>query len=291
MAMFHWDIDRYTFRNIDRLPEDNIDRSEAGGNDTGLYSAPLVQAGLQFAFLQVLWFHESCEGVYGSGPRNSERENLEVALDPEVVLNPEVALDPEVVLNPEIALDPEVVLNPEVALDPEVVWEPRGSSGPGGRFEPGGFFWTRRPGVRKNPEYLVLQGPYSAFLGKTTPGTCSDFSFCRSEAGHYRVPMMYSTSAGSHLRLRGFILGNLEVSRNQCSGTGGSVDIAPGGESSSCCLEPIVSIDFIKNRTLSSEDGPLSMSTGCGRMSRFHWLPFVDPFSMSSGPYRAASLF
>ncbi|KAF3511548.1 hypothetical protein F2Q69_00007470 [Brassica cretica] len=88
-----------------------------------------------------------------------------------------------------------------------------------------------------------------------------------------------------------FILGNLEVSRNQCSDTGGSVDIAPGGESSSCCLEPIVSIDFIKNRTLSSEDGPLSMSTGCGPMSRLHWLPFVDPFSMSSGPYRAASLF
>ncbi|KAF3507023.1 hypothetical protein F2Q69_00005975 [Brassica cretica] len=33
-------------------------------------------AGLQFAFLEALWFHESYGGVYGSGPRNSERENL-----------------------------------------------------------------------------------------------------------------------------------------------------------------------------------------------------------------------
>ncbi|KAF3588357.1 hypothetical protein F2Q69_00029018 [Brassica cretica] len=40
-----------------------------------LYST-LVQAGLQFAFLEALWFHESRGGVYGSGPRNSERENL-----------------------------------------------------------------------------------------------------------------------------------------------------------------------------------------------------------------------
>ena len=49
-----------------------------------------------------------------------------------------------------------------------------------------------------NPEYLFLQGPYSAFLGKTTTDTYLDFAFCRSEAGHYRVPMLYSTSAGSH---------------------------------------------------------------------------------------------
>ncbi|KAF3572705.1 hypothetical protein F2Q69_00059551 [Brassica cretica] len=46
--------------------------------------------------------------------------------------------------------------------------------------------------------YGNLEGPYSAFLGKTTTGTCLDFAFCRSEAGHYRVPMLYSTSAGSH---------------------------------------------------------------------------------------------
>ncbi|KAF3513319.1 hypothetical protein F2Q69_00007066 [Brassica cretica] len=49
-------------------------------------------------------------------------------------------------------------------------------------------------GIRRlsgNPE-----GPYSASLGKSTTGTCSDFAFYRSEAGHYRVPMLYSTSAG-----------------------------------------------------------------------------------------------
>ncbi|KAF3536127.1 hypothetical protein F2Q69_00021408 [Brassica cretica] len=45
-----------------------------------LYSA-LVQAGLQFAFLEALWFHESCVGVYVSGPRNSEIENLGEAKD------------------------------------------------------------------------------------------------------------------------------------------------------------------------------------------------------------------
>ncbi|KAF2576163.1 hypothetical protein F2Q70_00002834 [Brassica cretica] len=67
--------------------------------------------------------------------------------------------------------------------------------------------------------------------------------------------------------------------------------IAPGGESSSCCLEPIVSIDFTQHRTLSSGNGPLSISTGCGSMSRLRWLPFADPFRMSSGPYMAASLF
>ncbi|KAF2579247.1 hypothetical protein F2Q68_00005098 [Brassica cretica] len=50
---------------------------------------------------------------------------------------------------------------------------------------------TRR--VWGNPE-----GPYSAFLGKTTTGTCLDFAFCRSEAGHYRVPMLYSTSGGNY---------------------------------------------------------------------------------------------
>ncbi|KAF3508995.1 hypothetical protein F2Q69_00006449 [Brassica cretica] len=39
-----------------------------------------------------------------------------------------------------------------------------------------------------NPEYLFSQGPYSAFLGKNITGTCLDFAFCRSEAGHYREP-------------------------------------------------------------------------------------------------------
>ena len=51
---------------------------------------------------------------------------------------------------------------------------------------------------RGNPEYLFLQGPYSASLGETTTGTCLDFAFYRSEAGNYRVSTMYSTSAESH---------------------------------------------------------------------------------------------
>ncbi|KAF3540498.1 hypothetical protein F2Q69_00023083 [Brassica cretica] len=79
--------------------------------------------------------------------------------------------------------------NPELPLEPEVVLNPDVSFGPGDHFEPGG---CSRFGSHFEP-----RGPYSAFLGKTTPGTCSDFAFCRSEAGHYRVPMMYSTSAGS----------------------------------------------------------------------------------------------
>ncbi|WZZ89030.1 hypothetical protein YC2023_117609 [Brassica napus] len=70
-------------------------------------------------------------------------------------------------------------------------------------------------------------------------------------------------------RNRRFILGNL--------GRGG------GGAR--------VSIDFIQHRTQSSKDGPFSMSIGRGPMSRLCWLPFADPFRMSSGPYRAASLF
>ena len=32
---------------------------------------------------RALWFHESCGGVYGSVPRNSERENLGEAEDQE----------------------------------------------------------------------------------------------------------------------------------------------------------------------------------------------------------------
>ena len=43
--------------------------------------------------------------------------------------------------------------------------------------------------------FYFSQGPYSTFLGKTTTGTCLDFTFCRLEAGHYQVHMLYSTSA------------------------------------------------------------------------------------------------
>ena len=56
----------------------------------------------------------------------------------------------------------------------------------------------------------------------------------------------------------------------------------PGEEFLFCCLEPIVSIDLIRHRTLSSGDGPLSMSIRCGLLSRLHLLPSVEPFKMSS---------
>ncbi|KAF2535683.1 hypothetical protein F2Q68_00021345 [Brassica cretica] len=68
-------------------------------------------------------------------------------------------------------------------LDPKIAgWNPE---------EPGGS--------SLDPEILLIgtrrlwgnpKGPYSAFIGKTTTGTCLDFAFCRSEAGHYRVPMI-----------------------------------------------------------------------------------------------------
>jgi len=75
------------------------------------------------------------------------------------------------------------------------MWEPIGS-----RLHPEIIFG---PGVRKNPEFLVLQRPYSAFLGKATTGTCSDLAFCRSEARHYRVHMVHVASAGSHYQTLG----------------------------------------------------------------------------------------
>ncbi|KAF2574026.1 hypothetical protein F2Q70_00003253 [Brassica cretica] len=54
----------------------------------------------------------------------------------------------------------------------------------------------RNPPAEKSPQ-RNQSGPYPFFLGITTTGTCLDFAFCRSEAGHYRVPVLYSTSAGT----------------------------------------------------------------------------------------------
>ncbi|WZZ35179.1 hypothetical protein YC2023_018580 [Brassica napus] len=59
---------------------------------------------------------------------------------------------------------------------------------------------------------------------------------------------------------------------------GGSVDIAPGGESLYYCLEPKVFIDLIQHCNLSSGDGPLLMLIGCGLLSRLR--PFL-PWSRS----------
>ncbi|KAF3548639.1 hypothetical protein DY000_02007479 [Brassica cretica] len=56
------------------------------------------------------------------------------------------------------------------------------------------------PGVIKNLEVYLFQfkGPYSACLNEAATDTCWDFAFCRSEAGHYRVPALHAASAGSH---------------------------------------------------------------------------------------------
>ncbi|KAF2605884.1 hypothetical protein F2Q68_00043874 [Brassica cretica] len=104
-------------------------------------------------------------------------------------------------------LDPEIVSGPwciwtlRSCGDPEVVW------GPGG-LDPEISGWNPEElgGSSLDPEILLIgtrrlwgnpEGLYSAFLGKTATGTCLDFAFCRSEAGHYRVPMLYYTSAGT----------------------------------------------------------------------------------------------
>ncbi|KAF2583590.1 hypothetical protein F2Q68_00004748 [Brassica cretica] len=52
--------------------------------------------------------------------------------------------------------------------------------------------------------------------------------------------------------------------RASCSDPVGPVDLSLGTWS----LEPIVFIDLIQHRTLSSGDGQLSMSIGCGLLSR-----------------------
>ncbi|KAF2583507.1 hypothetical protein F2Q68_00005083 [Brassica cretica] len=127
--------------------------------------------------------------VQGFSFRSGDRIGTLVYLDPEVVWEPGAF---EAVLEPG-GLDPEIV-----------VWNPKepGSSS----LDPEIFDWNLKiggshkdPVFLGNPKCFVLsQGPYSTFLGKTTTGTCLDFAFCRSEAGHYRVPMLYSASAGSH---------------------------------------------------------------------------------------------
>ncbi|KAF3603659.1 hypothetical protein F2Q69_00035660 [Brassica cretica] len=89
--------------------------------------------------------------------------------------SPEAALDPEIAFrtrrlseDPEVDGEPEgtrrSVGNLEVPLDPEVVFRP------GGYKEPGGL----------------------PLPGEATTGTCWDFAFYHSEAGHYRVPVLHA---------------------------------------------------------------------------------------------------
>ncbi|KAG5375980.1 hypothetical protein IGI04_040576 [Brassica rapa subsp. trilocularis] len=61
-------------------------------------------------------------------------------------------------------------------------------------------------GFRVNHNYNFSYGPYSASLGVTTTGTRLDFAFYRSEAGHYRVPVLHAASAEATIRLINVLL-------------------------------------------------------------------------------------
>ncbi|KAF3602752.1 hypothetical protein F2Q69_00036255 [Brassica cretica] len=62
--------------------------------------------------------------------------------------------------------------------DPGVGWRILIILGPGGPF-------------LGNPWVLDPEGPHSAILGEATLGTCWGIAFYRSEAGHYRVPVLH----------------------------------------------------------------------------------------------------
>ncbi|WZZ61290.1 hypothetical protein YC2023_061397 [Brassica napus] len=132
--------------------------------------------------------------------------------------NPEMLLGPEGRFwSPEAASDPEIAFrtrrsigNPEVPLDPEVVfrtlrsfWDPEVDWVPGGSSRPRGRFGTRRlignPEVPLDPEvvFRTLRSFRNLEIGwepggEATTGTCWDFTFYRSEADHYRVPMLHA---------------------------------------------------------------------------------------------------
>ncbi|KAL0816129.1 hypothetical protein Bca101_072573 [Brassica carinata] len=56
-------------------------KGDASGHTPGACAASVAILGLSSG--RTLWFHKSCGGVYGSVPRNSERENLGEAKDQE----------------------------------------------------------------------------------------------------------------------------------------------------------------------------------------------------------------
>ncbi|KAF2579245.1 hypothetical protein F2Q68_00005096 [Brassica cretica] len=58
-------------------------------------------------------------------------------------------------------------------------------------------FYTEDPGIMVEPGgYKEPEG--SPFSGEAATDTYWDFTFCRSEASHYRVPALHAASAGSH---------------------------------------------------------------------------------------------
>ncbi|WZZ70109.1 hypothetical protein YC2023_081479 [Brassica napus] len=123
---------------------------------------------------QALWLHESCGGVYESGPKNYKRENLGETKDqghdflrrPRIVpgILAEGTFSMFVLVPGDNLVDSWSFGNTEVPSDPEVV------VGPEGYKEPGGL----------------------PFPGEAITGTCWDFAFYHSEAGHYRVLVLHA---------------------------------------------------------------------------------------------------
>ncbi|KAF3597017.1 hypothetical protein DY000_02020548 [Brassica cretica] len=111
--------------------------------------------------------------------------------------SPEAALDPSIG-NQEIPLDPEVVFRTLRSFwDPEVDWEPRRSFG--------------NTEVPSDPEVVVGPGRYKEpgglpFPGEATTGTCWDFAFYHSEAGHYRVLVLHAAFSRKPLSDLGVVL-------------------------------------------------------------------------------------
>ncbi|KAF3607172.1 hypothetical protein DY000_02048444 [Brassica cretica] len=80
------------------------------------------------------------------------------------------------------------------ALDPRIAW---GTDGFRTRRLFLGNPWLLDPKVFDRTRSLWT---LRSFLGtcEATISTCWDFVFCRSEADHYRVPVLHAASAGSH---------------------------------------------------------------------------------------------
>ncbi|KAF3591481.1 hypothetical protein DY000_02021727 [Brassica cretica] len=127
-----------------------------------------------------------------------------------------------------------------IALDRKVVFEdPEVESNPN-------LFKTRRlhgdPKVLDNPGAfdLYFKGPYAVILGEATTGTCWDFAFYRSEAGHYRVPVLHAAFC-----------------RNPLSGLEGA-GVGENPSARLCCFPRLEKQDIIRcSRTFALPQGQL----------------------------------
>ncbi|KAF2555240.1 hypothetical protein F2Q68_00016534 [Brassica cretica] len=140
------------------------------------------------------------EVAWGPGGRLGTRRSWRSPKEPE-----DSFIDPELVIG--TLRNPEALKEPGgSSLDREIFdWNPEAIGEPGGSSSD--FTDRTRNRVGNRGDHT----PPSA-----TTGTCLDFALCRSEAGQYRVPMLYSTSAGSHWQGPRCVLG--------CTGVLGSSD-------------------------------------------------------------------